>query len=158
MHFLRTLIVMVGAAATFACNGDIVGPQDFALLAQARARWAARPFADYSYEIRTFCFCPPEVNRWTRVTVRSGVVVDAQAVQPDPNFPIETIQWWYPIDTLFVNLERSMREPELTGYLASIEAEYDPVLGYPTFIEYRAKPTVADGGSTINVRNVAPLN
>jgi hypothetical protein len=32
----------------------------------AEAR-AAHPFADYSYEIQTFCFCPPEVNQWTRV-------------------------------------------------------------------------------------------
>ena len=159
MTVLRTLIAIVGVAATVACNGDdIAGPQDFARLAQAQAKWAARPFADYSFEIRTFCFCPPEINRWTRVSVRNGAVVDAQPVETDPAFPIETIQWWKPIDTLFVNLERAMRQPDLTGYLASIEVEYDPELGYPTLIEYRAKPNVADGGSTISVRSVMLFN
>ena len=43
-------------------------------------------------------------------------------------------------------------------YLDAIIAEYDPELGYPTNIEYRAKTNVLDGGSQFLLRNVVPLN
>jgi len=142
-----------------ACNSsDLVGPLDFVRLAQAEAKWDARPFAEYSYEIRTSCFCPPEMNQWTRVSVRNGVVVDAEPVDPDPQFPITTLSYWDPIDTLFVNLRRAMSESGFRSYLEAINVEYDPVLGYPTSIEYRARSNVADGGSTHSLRNVVPLN
>jgi hypothetical protein len=113
-------------------------------------------FADYSYEIQTFCFCPPEIVRWTRVSVRDGVVVDAQAVEPDPNFPITSLMWWHPIDSVFANLRRHMTGDN--SYLAAIVVTYDEELGYPTTIELRAKPTVADGDLRYNLRNVLPLN
>jgi hypothetical protein len=160
--FLRTLIqkTVLGAGLVIAaCNGsDIVGPRDLARLAQARARWDARPFADYSFEIRTFCFCPPEIGQWTRVSVRNGVVVDVDAVEPDPNFPITTLVYWQPIDSLFSNLYRAMSSGSFDSPYADIEVEYDPELGYPTRIAYIEKPTVADAAATITVRNVVPLN
>lgn len=163
MLLLRTLIqktvLGAGIVVAAACNGsDIVGPYDLARLAQARARWDARPFADYSYEIRRLCFCPVEITRWTRVSVRNGVVVDADPVEPDAGVPITTLSWWTPIDSLFADLFRAMTEPSSRSYLESIEVEYHPDLGYPTSIEYLAKPTVADGGSSTSVRNVVPLN
>jgi hypothetical protein len=102
------------------CDDDsgIVGPEDIAELARAETKWNARPFADYSYEIRTFCFCPPEIVRWTRVSVRGGVVVDAEAVEPDPNFPITNQMWWHPVDSVFATLRRHMTQH--SDYLASI--------------------------------------
>ena len=38
-----------------------------------------------------------------------------------------------------------------------IIATYDPTLGFPTLIEYRAKPNIADGGMIHYLRNVQPL-
>jgi hypothetical protein len=154
---MRNLILALAFAVT-ACDNDIVGPRELARLADAEARWNARGFADYSYEIRTFCFCPPEINRWTRVTVRGGVVVDAEAVEPDPNFPISTLSLWVPVDSLFANLHRAMTSNESDIYLDAIVVAYDQALGFPTSIEYRAKKNIADGGSTTTVRNVIPLN
>lgn len=152
-------VLSISIATAMACNGSsIVGPNDFRRLAAAQARWAARPFADYSFEIRTFCFCPPEIAQWTRVSVRNGVVVDADAVEPDPNFPITTITYWQPIDSLFTNLHRAMSTGAFSSFYADINAEYDPELGYPTRIEYVEKPNVADAAATITVRNVVPLN
>jgi len=158
---LRTVIektvLSVGVLIAAACNSsDIVGPHDFARLSQARARWDARPFADYSYETRKLCFCPVEITRWTRVSVRNGVVVAAEPVEADPGVPIMTLSWWTTIDSLFDDLFRNMTET--SSYLESIEAEYDPKLGFPTSIEYRAKSNIADGGSSISVRNVRPLD
>lgn len=153
-----TIAMCACIAAVSACDSDIFGPGDFRALASARARWVARPFADYSYEIRTFCFCPPEIGQWARVSVRSGAVVAVVAVEANPQFPITTLTYWHPIDTLFANLRQAMSQGDLGGYYAAIDVEYDAELGYPKFIEYRAKPTVADAGATIEVRNVLPLN
>jgi hypothetical protein len=148
-----------GILIAAACSGlGIVGPHDFTRLAQARARWDARPFADYSYEIRKLCFCPVEITRWTRVSVRNGVVVDAEPVEPDPGAPITTLSWWTPMDSLFADLFRKMTEASSRSYLESIDVEYDSELGFPTSIEYRAKPTIADGGSSVTVRNVRSLD
>lgn len=162
MLSLRTLIrrtVLSGALVAAGCNSSrVVGLSDFARFAEARARWDARPFADYSYEVRTLCFCPPEINRWTRVSVRNGVVVDAEPVEPDPGSPITTLAFWHPIDTLFENLHRAMSESGSQSYLEAIVVDYDPGLGYPTSIEYRAKSNIADGGSSLSLRNVRPLD
>lgn len=136
----------------------VVDPGDFRELAAAEARWRARSFGDYSYEIRVLCFCPPEITQWTRVTVRSGAVTSAAAVDPNPNYPITNIQYWEPIDSLFVDLRRTMTDRASQTYLDEIVVEYDPHLGYPTFIEYRAKKNVMDGGSQFLLRNVTPLD
>jgi uncharacterized protein DUF6174 len=157
VSLLRT-VILTAVIATAACDSDIVGPGDFRLLAQARAKWDARPFTDYSYEIRTFCFCPPEVNRWTRVTVRGGAVTDAQPVETDPQFPITSLSLWQPIDSLFVGLHNQMTTPTAQSPYEAITVQYDERLGYPTSIVYRGKPTVADAGAEITVRNVVPLN
>ena len=148
---------VVGWLASCGSSG-IVGPRDFRRLDDAEARWDARPFADYSFEIRTSCFCPPEMNQWTRVAVRNGVVVDADAVEPDPNFPITTLTLWQPIDSLFSRLRRVMSSGAFESPYADIKVTYDPELGYPTRIEYIEKPTVADAAATITVRNVRSLN
>lgn len=151
---LRNLLITAALGAAVACN-DVVGPGDVRELAQARAKWEARPFADYTYEIRTLCFCPPEINQWTRVSVRDGVVIDAQPVETDPVFPVSG-SYWQPIDSLFVNIHR--RITEHGSYLEAVIVEYDSQLGYPKDIEYRYKPNIADAGAIIHVRNVVPLN
>ena len=163
MRFSRRVILTAvlgsGALASACDSSGIVGPHDFARLAHAQARWEGRPFADYSFEIRTFCFCPPEINRWTRVSVRGGIVVAVEAVEPDPNFPITTLTYWRPIDALFADLHRAMKESSgFSSYYAAILVDYDAVLGYPTSIEYREKPNIADAGATITVRNVRALD
>lgn len=163
MLSLQTFVVRTVLSAAVliaaACNGsDIDGPSDLGRLSAARARWDARPFADYSYEIRTTCFCPVEITRWTRVSVRNGVVVDAVPVEPDPGSPITTLALWHPIDTVFANLHRAMSELGPQSYLDAIVVDYDSELGYPTSIEYRAKLNIADGGSSLSLRNVRPLD
>lgn len=137
---------------------DLVDPDDFRELAAAEAQWRARSFGDYSYEIRILCFCPPEITQWTRVTVRDGAVTAAEAVDPNPAYAITSLQYWQPIDSLFVDLRRRMTDRASQTYLDAIVAEYDPELGYPTNIEYRTKTNVIDGGSQFLLRNVKPLD
>ena len=155
-----TMVMALSASATLtACDSSgRVGPGDVRRLAQAKLRWEARPFTDYSYEIRTDCFCPPEITQWARVEVRNGAVVDVDAVAPDPNFPITSISYWQPIDSLFSGIHRAMSTGTFSSAYSSIDVIYDSRLGFPTSIEYVSKPTVADAGALISVRNVIPLN
>jgi hypothetical protein len=157
-RFVLNLGILLGILTGSACdNSSIFDAQDLARVAKAEARWKARAFPDYTYEIRVSCFCPPEVNQWTRVTVRNGVVTAAEAVDPQAQFPITTLQYWDPIDTLFADLRRTMTEKDAQWYLEAVIADFDAELGYPTNIEYRAKRNIADGGSVFSLRNVLPL-
>ena len=159
MSLLRRAVFASILLACAACESDgVVGLQDFRRFEQAKARWDARSFTDYSYEIRTSCFCPPEIVRWTRVTVRGGVVVAAEAVEPDPNFPITTLTLWEPIDSVFASLRQTLDNADDNSHLATLRVEYDAQLGFPTLIGIRMKPTVADGDSEKTLRNVTPLN
>jgi hypothetical protein len=155
MTLVRNFLIIATLGVAVACN-DAIGPDDIRELSQARARWNAREFADYSYEIKTLCFCPPEINQWARVSVRAGVVVDVQPVDTDPVYPITYQQWWQPIDSLFVNIHRTMTEN--ASELEAVVVEYDSQLGYPKNVEIRYKPTILDAGAIIHVRNVVPLN
>jgi hypothetical protein len=157
-RFVVNLGILLGIVIGSACdNSSIFDARDLARVIDAEARWKARAFPDYTYEIRVSCFCPPEITQWTRVTVRHDAVTAAQAVDPQTQFPITTLQYWDPIDTLFANLRRTMTEKDAQSYLDAVIADFDAQVGYPTNIEYRAKKNVADGGSVISLRNVLPL-
>ena len=156
---IRNLFAVAVLGLSGGCNfSGVVGPTDLVYLGAAKSRWESRPFTDYSYEIRTFCFCPPELLEWTRVTVISNVVVEAEHVDPNSNYPINTTLWFHPIDTLFANLHRALSENRRSSPYSDILVDYHPTLGYPRTIEYREKPTVADAASTISVRNVVAIN
>lgn len=153
----RMVASLVSALALAGCEiSELVDPGGFRELAAAQARWNARSFGDYSYEIRVLCFCPPEITQWTRVSVRDGSVTAAEAVDPNPTYPITNMQYWEPIDSLFVDLRRTMTDHASQTYLDAIIVDYDPHLGYPTNIEYRTKANVIDGGSQFLLRNVTP--
>ena len=125
--------------------------------AKAKGLWDARPYQDYSYEIRTFCFCPPEMTQWTTVVVENGVVIDAFPSEENPTYPLNTTLLFQPIDSVFSQLRRAMRERGFNSTYADIEAEYHDTLGYPERIVYQAAPFVADAGATIEIRHVQPL-
>ena len=155
---MMTVMALVAGATLTACDSSgIAPPGDVRRLNEAKLLWQSRSFTNYTYEIRTSCFCPPEVNQWTRVEVRGGAVVDADAVDPDPNFPITTLSYWQPIDTLFADIERALASGGVISVYARVNVTYDSQLGFPTSIEYVAKPNIADAGASISVRNVVPL-
>jgi hypothetical protein len=143
----------------FACSSDnLLSPQELRELGRAESRWNARAFPDYSYEIQQLCFCPPELNQWTRVSVRGGQVVAAVAVEPDAQFPPTTITYWQPIDSLFARLRQTASDHASSGVYADVIVTFDATLGYPTYIEWKERPNVADAGAIYHVRNVLPLN
>lgn len=151
MRPLLLLVTLIGACSLV----SPLSPDERRELNAAEAKWKSRAFADYSYEIRVDCFCPAEITRWTRVSVRGGRVIDAQPVVADPQIPITTLTLWQPIDSLFVVIRRAAADNN--SYLEDVDVAFDRVLGYPTRIELRAKSNVADGGALYSLRDVRPL-
>lgn len=151
---MRPILLYLALLGACSLVGPL-SPDERRALTAAEARWKARSFADYSYEIRVSCYCPPEMSQWTRVSVRGGQVTDAQPVESDPPFPITTLGLWTPIDTLFAVIRRSAADN--TTYLEDVDVEFDRALGFPTRIELRAKKNVADGGASYFLRDVRPL-
>ncbi len=149
----RLVLLMIAG-----CAGSApLSPAELTALARAESKWKARPFADYRYEMQQLCFCPPEVGRWTRVTVRQGKVVGAERVEPDSTFPVTSLAYWGPIDSLFSRLRQFARDQGTNGVYRDIIVEFDPALGYPTRIEWVSRPTVQDAGAIYMLRNVQPL-
>lgn len=151
-------LVLAGVLQAPGCDGSRpVAPWDIGRLNQAEALWQGRAFADYTYEIRTSCFCPPEITNWVRVTVQGGAVVAAEAVDPGTGFPVTTLAFWQPIDSLFARLRLVVSSRDSWTFYQSVTAAYDATLGYPVRIEYRAREGIADGDSSHWLRNVRPL-
>jgi hypothetical protein len=153
----RLLVILLAAASSACDSSGVTGPGDLGALTAAEERWMSRTFADYRYETRTGCFCPPEVSQWVRVTVQDGAVVSAEPVDPDAEYPITTLLWWHPIDSLFARLRRTITDPASAEIWAEVSAQYHEELGYPIHITYRTHPNIADGDSNHELRNLEPL-
>lgn len=152
---IRLLILV---AVLGSCNSPtgLLSGGELAQLDAAEARWRELGFNDYTFEVRSFCFCPIEVSRWTRVYVRGGVVRRAERVDVEPPVEVTIRGYWHPIDSAFVHLRESLKNAGDQVY-ADIKVEFDQTLGFPILVEYVSKPNIADAGSTTQQRNVKPL-
>ena len=135
-------------------NGGLLGPLDQAALAASEEKWDERPFADYVFETRRFCFCPFEITQWARVTVRSGAIVRVERVASGTVVPVDQHQFWWTIEELF----EEIRQAAKSAVFSTIEVRYDSALGFPIRIELLEKPIVADANATIDVRAVGPAS
>jgi hypothetical protein len=122
-------------------------------LAEGEAKWAARGYRDYSIEMRRSCFCPPEVNAWSRVEVVDGTVVRVTLIETGEIITDSRRTHWSTVELLFADL----REIDTEDWLEDIEFTLDPVLGYPTEIRWIASDNVLDAGAIQFLRNPAPL-
>jgi hypothetical protein len=141
---VATLIVV-------ACTGDGPLAPDFARdIASARARWAQRGSADYTVESRVVCFCPPHMGFWSRLTVRAGVVVAAEFAEPVPAIYVESLLGWSTVDGVFSAAEAASRE----SIVRQITGRFDATFGYPLEVTISCEPSVADCGTTYQMRNL----
>jgi len=142
----------IGSALLSACS-SLLSPKEVLELADAEARWGARPFSDYRFETYTSCFCDPEISQWARVEVTAGVVTRVVLLASGTEVVPDRRQYFHTVEGLFTWI----RQGQYDSDLADISAEYDPQLGYPTLVRFVAEPNIADGGSAHYARNVAPL-
>lgn len=146
-------LILIGAACS---EENSLSPRVLLVLNQAEARWLARGFADYTYEMRMECFCPPVVGEWVRISVRDGAVVAVRSVDGDSAITGDATVFWSPVDSLFARLRRA-GDPDVEDVYSDVVMEFNPQLGYPSHVEWISKPTVQDARVVYWLRNVQPL-
>jgi hypothetical protein len=150
---MRTRFLLLGlSAAVSACGESPLSPTEFLRLADAEARWAARPFPDYAFEIRQACFCAPELTQWARVEVVGGQISRVVVLATGVELPPLERSYFPTVERVFSSIHSASDD----DYLRDIRVEYDHQLGYPTRVDFVSKPEIADGGGTYYLRNAGP--
>ena len=112
-----------------------------------RLRWESQNLDTYRYTARRGCFCP-ESGEEVQVTVLSDAVVSVRLVATGAEV---STAGWHTVPQLFDLVEGAVEE-----IYESVSVEFDPELGYPTWIDL-ACDDIPDCGLTIEVRDLAPI-
>jgi hypothetical protein len=152
-RFVDAGLVLLTLLALPAC--DVTGSHDAeerARLAQARSRWQRAGVGDYSYELRTLCFCPPEVVGPFAITVSRGTVSSVVFVATGAT--VTPIPERHPtVEGLFDIVEKTLdRGPD------RLAIEYDSALGYPRRIEVDSAAGAADDEITYETTSFVRLS
>lgn len=134
------LLMTLGCAST--------GPSELDQLDLAEARWERSGPADYRFETRIVCFCPPDYADWHAVTVNDGAIVALVNLTTQVSVPANRWNEWDTVDRMFDRI----REFIDSAIFGRVEATYHPVLGFPEEVNMVAREGVADAGLLIEVR------
>jgi Family of unknown function (DUF6174) len=140
---IRRLIPVLVLAAVSGCDGPerAVSPRELTQLARAEAKWAAKGFANYSFERIASCGnCPNRATQLARVDVVDGVVV-------------AELGGWTTVESTFAWIRRVNMEEGIER----LDVTFDDRLGFPTFVAWFYRPTYADPGAALTLRSVVPL-
>lgn len=147
-----TVLALAMAGAATAIAADEAG----AALDAGRARWQAAALADYEYGYHKYCDCYGESPPETLVTVRAGKVERVRHRRAGyPNeVPAEdrNVQYYWTVDELF-DLVGSALDGE-----ATVRAEYDAVLGFPTLLYVDYDANLIGDELDLRLTRVAPLD
>jgi hypothetical protein len=143
-------IVLAGAVGVAACSSPF-GADEARDLAAARAQWKGRAFADYTFDVRHGCFCPPEQVGPVRITVQQGAVVRATLIETGEAVDSAS---WFTIDQLFDRIPLMAKEDGVDD----VTVEYDATLGFPASVEVRFEKGILDAGSSYTVSAVVPVS
>ena len=151
-RFFTVSALVVLAASLTACESPL-SPAELRALADAEARWAARGFQDYTFEIRRSCFCEPLITQWARVEVVGGQMTRVVLLDTGAEVPPAQRGRFVTVEQVFTSI-RAANQNEL---LDDVIVEYDQQLGFPTRVRFIAKPDILDGGSASYLRNAGPV-
>ncbi len=143
----RYLILACLSLPVSGCSST-VGPRSLRELSQAESRWKSRNIENYTFEMRTSCFCPPEVNEWAVVEVRNRQIVSARSLTGAP-FTGFALTSRKTVEQLF-----DVARPPYQDWVADVEFAFDAQLGYPLRVSLSSKPTIADAGAVYEARNL----
>lgn len=121
-------------------------------VADARARWEALGWDDYTYRFRWNCFCAPPFTSPVDLVVRGGALVSGSLVDSSRALTDDELADWRTIDGLFDLIDEARARDA-----REIRADYHDTYGYPreVWIDYEAN--VADEELGFEVQNVRPL-
>jgi uncharacterized protein DUF6174 len=150
---LRRIAAVLACAMLLGCDNPL-SARESQQLAEAEILWKKQNLDDYIFEMRTSCFCGGEVTEWAVVEVRDDAVYSAHSLTGAPLTGL-ALTSRKTVGELF-ELAHHYRP----DWVADIDFEFDPVLGYPVRLSFDSKPNIADAGTTYEARNlraVAPL-
>ena len=114
-------------------------------VARAERLWNARPFTDYTYELREDRGIPGPFE-WVEVTVRAGRITSARVVGADTLLPRKYLRVWASIDTLLgrLSLMQQIKDGRSSRKLIFVcdnaEVSFDRVLGFPAHMACSTRP------------------
>lgn len=149
----RLTSLLLLATVVSACGTDVFSPSEEEARAEAAARWAARPFTSYVFEMRQDCQCQEVVLGWNRVEVVGGLITKVTPVGSTVAVAAELHPLWLTVEALFNRL----RGPHPDRNVIDIRAQYDATLGYPTEADFIYEGLFADQTTSYFLRNVGPL-
>lgn len=138
-------LAFVLLVSLFAACRDSTGPTSLGI---NRLRWESQNLDSYTYTARRGCFCP-ESGQEVWVTVVSDVVVSVRLVATGAEV---STAGWYTVPQLFDLVEGAVEE-----IYESVSVEFDPELGYPTWINL-ACDDIPDCGLTMEARDLTRIS
>jgi hypothetical protein len=114
------LLPLLGVACTVLSTGPL------ASLDSARARWARRGPAAYSFTLTRGCECLREVSGPVAIVVRNGTVTSRQYVHSGAAVDSEYAAQFPAIEGLFEIIDKEIR-----AGTKPLDVRYDAALGYP---------------------------
>jgi len=142
--------LLLGALMLASCNGVTAPSQaDTRDLSNALRQWLLTAPPSYELTMTVKCFCPPDITRPVRVTVRDGSVVSRHYA--DDGTPYLSRFTPPTVDELFEVISRA------TQAGAHVEATYDPTYGHPRAVFIDGSPRVADDETWYALSPLRPL-
>jgi hypothetical protein len=146
----RYILLGYASLSIIGCS-NALAPGELHRLAQAQSRWKSRNIQHYTFEMRTGCFCPPEVNEWGVVEVRNGHIVSARTLAGTPltGFGLSSRKT---VEQLF-----EAAKPPYADWVGDVDFDFDGQLGYPLRVDLTSKPNIADAGVVYEARNLKAI-
>ena len=148
---LHRYIILAYASLSVAGCATTSGPHSLRNLLQAESRWKSRNIENYTFEMRTSCFCPPEVTEWAVVEVRNGQVVSARSLT-GTSFTGFALTSRKTVEQLF-----AAAKPPYEDWVADVDFDFDAQLSYPLRVSLTSKPNILDAGAVYEARNLKPV-
>lgn len=135
--------------AAISCSSPS-GPKTSSTMA-ASIRWKAFRPASYALTQDVLCFCYG-LDSAARVTVSGNTITSVSNAVTGTPVPVERWGSYKTVDDLFALIETYGNDPD-----SRVEADYDPVYGYPTLVAVDYYLSAVDDEVTYRSRNLLPL-
>ncbi|MBX7185509.1 MAG: hypothetical protein K1Y01_10230 [Vicinamibacteria bacterium] len=151
---MNTARIATILCAALASGCGLTGPSGPNAEAQARLTaakrlWQSQALSDYSYVLSRGCFCVLEYREPASITVRGGKVASAVSVASgEPRDPA----WYETVEGLFESIQHAIDDDAVV-----IEAQYDPVRGYPISVYIDVDHRIADEEISYQARALTPI-
>jgi len=146
----RLRLVLASVLVLSGC-GLITAPGEGDRLEAARRRWASEGQHDYSYEVRSDCFCGL-AGRWIEVTVLGDQVAAGRYLDTDSPVEHSFLGALPTVPDLFDRIDDAV-----SAHSVLLQVEYDARDGHPTRINVDVSFNIADEEYLLQSRNLMGL-